>query len=45
MSITTVVIPREHEKLALELCAELVKQGKTLRCEKKPSGWEFEVLS
>lgn len=40
---TIISIP--HEKLALELCAELVKQGKTFRCEKKPGGWEFEVLS
>ena len=40
---TVVVIP--HEKTALELCAELVKQGKTCRCEKKAGGWEFEVLS
>ncbi len=38
-----VVIP--HERVALELCGELVKQGKTFRCEKKPGGWEFEVLS
>lgn len=36
MNITVVVIP--HEKTALELCAELVKQGKTFHCEK------FEVL-
>ena len=43
MSTTVVLIP--HEKTALELCAELVKQGKTFRCEKKPSGWECEVLS
>lgn len=40
---TIVIIP--YEKLALELCVELVKQGKTFRCEKKASGWEFEVLS
>ena len=39
---TVVIIP--HEKIALELCAELVKQGKTFRCVKKPYGWEFEVL-
>ena len=43
LNTTVVVIP--HEKIALELCAELVKRGKTFRCEKKPSGWEFEVLS
>lgn len=43
LNTTVVVIP--HEKIALELCAELVKLGKTFRCEKKASGWEFEVLS
>ena len=44
MSITIVIIP--HEKIALELCAKLVKQGKLFRCEKKVDGsWEFEVLS
>jgi len=43
MHTTVVVIP--HEKLALELCAKLVKQGKTFRCWKKPSGWKIEVLS
>ena len=43
LSTTIVVIP--HEKIALELCAELVKQGKTFRCAKTVSGWEFEVLS
>ena len=42
MPTTVVVIP--HEKIALELCAELVKRGKTFRCEKKPGGWEIEVL-
>ena len=31
MSPTVVLIP--HEKIALELCGELVKQGKTFRCE------------
>ena len=40
---TVVVIP--HEKIALELCAELVKLGKTFRCEKTAAGWEFEVRS
>jgi hypothetical protein len=44
MSNTTVVII-PHEKIALELCIELVKLGKTFRCVQKPSGWEFEVLS
>lgn len=39
---TIVIIP--HEKIVLELCAELVKRGKTFRCEKTPSGWTFEVL-
>jgi hypothetical protein len=40
---TIVSIP--HEKTALDLCIELVKQGKTFRCRKKKSGgWEFEVL-
>jgi len=43
MRNTVVMIP--HEKIALELCAELVKQGKTFRCEKTQSGWAFEVLS
>ena len=43
MSTTVVLIP--HEKIALELCAELVKQGKTFRCEKTSAGWEFQVLS
>lgn len=43
LNTTVIVIP--HEKIALELCVELVKRGKTFRCEKKPSGWEFEVLS
>jgi hypothetical protein len=42
MLSTTVVIP--HAKIALELCTELVKQGKTFRCTKKAGGWEFEVL-
>ena len=41
----TTVINIPHEKIALELCGELVKQGKTFRCERTPSGWEFEVLS
>jgi hypothetical protein len=41
--ITIINIP--NEKAALDLCAELVKQGKTFRCEKKAGGWEFEVLS
>ena len=40
---TVVVIP--HEKIAQELCVELVKRGKTFRCEKTPSGWEFEVFA
>jgi len=40
---TTINIP--HEKIAMELCAKLVQQGKTFRCKKKPSGWEIEVLS
>lgn len=39
---TVVLIP--HKKIALELCAELVKLSKTFRCTKKPGGWEFEVL-
>jgi len=39
----TVVLIR-HEKTALELCAELIKQGKTFRCAKKAGGWEFEVM-
>jgi hypothetical protein len=43
MRSTIINIP--HEKTALELCAELVKQGKTFRCAKTPAGWEFEVLS
>ena len=43
LSTTVVIIP--HEKIALELRAELVKQGKTFRCAKKASGWEFEALS
>ena len=43
MDMVLVLIP--HEKIALELCAALVTQGKTFRCAKKPSGWEFEVLS
>lgn len=43
--MTTAVVFIPHEKIALELCTELVKQGKTFRCEKKPDGWEFEVLS
>ena len=43
LNTTVVIIP--HEKIAQELCTELVKQGKTFRCEKKPSGWEFEVMS
>jgi len=43
VSITIINIP--HEKTALELCTELVKQGKTFRCEKKAGGWEFEGLS
>ncbi len=43
MHTTVVIIP--HEKTALELCAELVKRGKTFRCEKKPNGWAIEVLS
>jgi hypothetical protein len=42
LTATIVTIP--HEKIALELCTKLVKQGKTFRCQKKPSGWEFEVL-
>ena len=33
---TVVLIP--HEKIALELCVELVKQGKTFRCEKTSGG-------
>lgn len=42
--MTTIInIPREE--IALKLCAELVKQGKTFRCEKKADSWEFEVLS
>ena len=41
----TTVITIPHEKLALELCVELVKQGKTFRCEKTQGGWAFEVLS
>jgi len=41
----TTVITIPHEKLALELCVELVKQGKTFRCEKTFGGWAFEVLS
>lgn len=41
-SPTVVVIP--SEKIALELCVELVKRGKTFRCEKtKAGGWAFEV--
>ena len=40
-----IIIHIPHEKIALDLCAELVKQGKTFRCEKKALGWEFEVLS
>ena len=43
LSTAVVIIP--HEKLALELCAALVKQGKTFRCEKTLGGWAFEVLS
>lgn len=39
---TVVLIP--HEKMARELCVELVKRGKTFRCERKSDGWEFEVL-
>ena len=43
MHTTIVTIP--HETIALELCTELVKQGKTFRCVKTPHGWVFEVLS
>ena len=43
MHATVIHIP--HEKIALELCAELVKQGKTFRCAKTSAGWEFQVLS
>ena len=43
MHVTVINIP--HEKIALELCTELVKQGKTFRCEKTSAGWEFQVLS
>jgi hypothetical protein len=43
LNTTVVIIP--HEKIALELCIELVKRGKTFRCEKTAGGWEFEVLS
>ena len=43
MLTTVVLIP--HEKITLELCVELVKQGKTFRCEKTLGGWAFEVLS
>ena len=43
LNTTVVIIP--HEKIALELCIELVKRAKTFRCEKKAGGWEFEVLS
>ena len=42
MSTTVVLIP--HEKIALELCVELVKRGKTFRCEKTTGGWAFQVL-
>jgi hypothetical protein len=42
VSTTVVVVPREET--ALELCAELVKQRKTFRCEKTPQGWAIEVL-
>jgi hypothetical protein len=42
MSTTVVFIP--HEKIALELCIELVKRSKTFRCEKTPGGWAFEVF-
>jgi len=41
---TVITIPSQHEKTALELCEKLVKQGKTFRCQKTPTGWEFEVL-
>ena len=43
MNTTVVSIP--HEKTALELCVELVKQGKTFRCTRTRSGWKFEVQS
>lgn len=39
------VINISHDKIALELCTELVKLGKTFRCAKKANDWEFEVLS
>ena len=41
----TTVINIPHEKIAQELCAKLVKQGKTFRCAKTVGGWEIEVLS
>ena len=42
---TIITFPNEHEKAAVELCERLIKQGSTFRCEKTPTGWEFEVLS
>jgi hypothetical protein len=41
----TTVITIPHEKIALELCAKLVQQGKTFRCVKTSNGWSFEVLT
>ena len=42
--IPSTVVNIPHEKIALELCVELVKQGKTFRCVRTATGWEFEVL-
>lgn len=39
------IINIPDEKLAMELCAELVKQGKTFRCTRTLGGWEIEVQS
>jgi hypothetical protein len=42
--VKTTIVTIPHEKTALELCAALVKQGKTFRCTRTDTGWEFEVL-